>query len=559
MLLLGLATQILSQQTNTTLNRTDITLNLTEPIDTKIGFELSGEGASPGLGYPSTNLGDVNGDAVDDIAISDQDTNTVYIIYGKEGGPNSSYSISDITSDPTKGFIIWTDSDYGIGRSVSAGDFNKDGLADILVGARYFGENSGGGFPVLGSSGTPGAVFIIYGRQGNNTESLNVDWITPTNGTTLGSLIEGDSNYRLGYSVSYAGDVNGDKVDDIILGTQGNRAYIIYGKEGGIGHLNITDVDDDTTLGYYIFGDEDNDELLGGLVSSAGDVNGDGIADLLLGSPDYGNNGAVTIFYGIQGTATEATSVDVNITQGFRIFGSNDAYLPVSLNSGDLNGDGVSDVILGSYASVYVIYGKKDGGISSLNISDLTTSQGFKISANEDDYVGEFVTCTDFDGDGISDAIVGAPMNSSLYIIYGKEGGLEDVNVTNRTIDNSVGIKITGVSENQLFGIVASAGDFNGDRGKDLIIAAVAPEGSGDATIYVLYGEPPEIVEVVSKDDGLSGGQIAGIVIGAVAAVVIVVGAVLTYKKWPCRNSRAKKFAEVPQTNRTTTNPTNAV
>ena len=247
-------------------------------------------------------------------------------------------------------------------------------------------------------------------------------------------------------------------------------------------------------------------------VASAGDVNGDGRADVIVGAP-YANPSSrndAGSSYVIYGTASPS-NVDLASLEssGFRIDGAAAFdYSGYSVASaGDVNGDGRADVIVGApYAnpssrgdagSSYVIYGTASP--SNINLASLGSSSGFRIDgAAANDRSGYSVASAgDVNGDGLADVIVGAPTADppsrsnagSSYVIYGTAS---PSNVNLASLDGSSGFRIDGAAANDNSGYsVASAGDVNGDGRADVIVGAdrASPFSRSTAgSTYVIYG-----------------------------------------------------------------------
>ena len=173
----------------------------------------------------------------------------------------------------------------GGGYSVSsAGDINGDGLADFIIGA-----------PVANQG--VGEAYVIYGKQGGGYPTS----IYLTNLGDLGFTLSGGLDRSVGHSVSSAGDINGDGLADFIIGADcaaqnGGAAYVIYGKQGGgyPANIDLTNLGD---LGFTLIGTSQSGA--GFSVSSAGDINGDGIVDFIIGAPSVNQNaGAAYVIYG---------------------------------------------------------------------------------------------------------------------------------------------------------------------------------------------------------------------------------------------------------------------
>lgn len=270
-----------------------------------------------------------------------------------------------------------------------------------------------------------------------------------------------------GSSVASAGDVNGDGYDDIIIGSPFNdfkalnagRAYIFF---GGINMNTVVDVTltGDTVINFF-----------GASVSGAGDVNGDGYADVIVGA--YGNSSNKGKSYIYYGGAAMNNVADVTLSGE----AAND-YFGFSVSGAeDVNGDGYSDVIVGAYGNSsykgrsYIYF----GGAAMNNVSDVTMSGEF---AN--DYFGFSVSkAGDVNGDGYSDVITGAYGNNSstgrAYIYFGSF-----------LMDYTEDVILSGESFNNYFGSsVSGGGNINGDGYCDVIIGAKNFSlGKGKAYVY---------------------------------------------------------------------------
>ncbi len=403
------------------------------------------------FGHNVSNAGDVNNDGIDDIIVGapfyGSYKGRAYIYYG--GSPMNSGA--DVI------LIGENDWDY-FGWSVSAaGDVNNDGIADIIVGAN-------------GYNSSTGRAYIYYGGDGAIDNTVDVTM----NGET--------SSDNFGNSVSFAGDVNNDGYDDVIIGANkavsdfNGRAYIYYGGDGAID--NTVDV----TLTNISSG-----EYFGGTVSNAGDVNGDGYDDVIVGAERYNTTswyGRAYIFLG--GNGSMNTVVDLTIT------GTSQSHLgyPVSA-AGDVNNDGFDDVIVGAngYNSnvgrAYIYY----GGNSLNSVADVT----FNGEVAGDHFGVAVSNAGDINGDAYDDVIVGASEYNSeagrVYIYYGGNGSMNSV--ADLTIDGENGGDYFGYS-------VSYAADPNNDNFDDVIIGAYG-HNSNTGKSYI-YSDPlaPLPVELTS-------------------------------------------------------------
>ncbi len=273
----------------------------TSSVDTVI----NGIDVSDNMGESVSNAGDINGDGYDDVIIGARsaepgNSGEAYVLFGKAGGLGSTVNTSDLaTGGGNAGFLVTTTTPgQKLGSVSSLGDINGDGYDDIVIGANA----------AYANGGDSGAAYVIYGKSTGFDQVIDADTLASGNGST-GFRIQGPSaNAFAGYSVTSAGDINGDGLDDILFDAAGansnaGETYVIFGSNSGFGADFSTETMS-ADQGFKLSGIAVGDRL-GSSVSSAGDINGDGFDDLMVGAKDvvasgssYNGNGATYIIYG---------------------------------------------------------------------------------------------------------------------------------------------------------------------------------------------------------------------------------------------------------------------
>jgi hypothetical protein len=339
----------------------------------------------------------------------------------------------------------------------------------------------------------------------------------------------------VGYSVSGTGDINGDGIDDLIIGgpssgpTAAGASYVVFGTRNPFNAtLNLAALDG--TNGFRIDG-ENNDDRAGSSVSGAGDINGDGFRDLIIGAERSDANGTYSgasyvVFGKGGGFASSLSLSSLDGTSGFRIDGEaagNNLGNAVS-GAGDVNGDGFDDLIIGARFSrpngprsgaSYIVFGKSSAFAASLDLSTLDGSNGFKISGvNAYDDLGVSVSgAGDINGDEFGDLIIGARgaslgaiLSGASYVIFGKSSGFS-ASLDLTTLDGSNGFTFRGFSNYGLGSSVAGPGDINGDGFDDLLVGAYGAQPNGDhsGAAYVVFGGGTQPTISIAKASALEG------------------------------------------------------
>ena len=453
--------------------------------------------------------GDFNGDTIPDIVLAAvngdgpanarPDAGEAYVFLG----PFTPGQARDPAADQRDLVIYGAHTDDHLGRALTAGDFNGDGVDDIALGAPFADG------PDLARPDS-GQVYLLFGSSRWGKQVREVDLAAGDQDATVFGADADD----LAGSALHAADVNGDHSDDLIIG-----AFWADGPDNGrpnAGEVNVIYGGSDRRRVDLALGQQDEivygaeaGDLLGDEVETA-DVNGDGCADLILAATfasGPGNSrdraGETYLFLCPHAPVLDTARGEQDVT----ILGADPGdQIGHSIGAGDLNKDGFDDLLLGALSAdgpenqsdlageAYLIL----GGEHLADVIDTAAdgADALIYGAAAVDRLGRSVTMGDVNGDGFSDAVLSAPnadgRAGAVYVVYGRPKGPYPGNAGQADITVQ-GLDAEDILGHEAFGRPPLAtADMDGDGLADLLVTASSADGPGNerpdaGEAYIIY------------------------------------------------------------------------
>jgi hypothetical protein len=393
---------------------------------------VDGESGGDYFGHAVAS-GDINGDGTHDLIVGAWGNSAgglhagrVYVYYG--GSP------ADATPDLV---LSGAEEEARAGFSVASGDINNDGYDDIIVGAPG----------VAAPFGTVGRAGVYLGGASPSTVPVHVYSANPF-----------QYDKQLGYAVA-AADVNGDDYDDVVLGAPSSFS-------NGSGYVYVYSGNDLGGTALETWTDETGGDEFGNSVANAGDTDGNGVDDVIVGAPGYpagAHRGRAYLYFGQSGANMVAGPVFDGEPGGWWRLGSAVA------SAGDVNNDGYADLIAGEsqYNGAYNVAGRVRLYLGG-SAMDATEDWSIEGIAQSDKLGSAVAAAGDVNGDDIDDVLLGAPGNK----------GSAQVHLGGAPLDTAIYRRFTGSTSNDNIGTsLVTMHDMNGDGYDEFAIGAPGYNG----------------------------------------------------------------------------------
>jgi len=467
------------------------------------------------FGRSIANIGDLNGDGVNDLAVGANNDDeggdnrgAVHIMFmNTDGSVDSTAEINDST---TNGPSL-EDTDRFGNSIANIGDLDGDGVNDLAVGA-YLNDET---------SSNSGAVHIMFMNTDGSVDSTVEINDSTTNGPTIGN------GYQFGSSIANIGDLDGDGVNDLAVGThldpaggskRGTVNIMFMNTDGSV--KSTVEIDDTTTNGPTL---SDNDRF-GTSIANIGDLNDDGVDDLAVGAyyDDEGgtNRGAIhIIFMNTDGSVDSTAEINDSTTNGPSL-DDNDQWGISVTNIGDLNDDGVDDLAVGADGAehgtasmtnsligiVYIMFMNTDGSVDSTVEINSSTTNGFGDLLTKNAccfYVGTSVAnIGDLNDDGVDDLAVGATSQGTggtvfITFMVGSGTTAPTITITSSSGDSGDTVDSTTLSYTATFN--ESVSNFVVG---DITVTGTANDSSPEASNFAGSGTTYTFDVVQGSSDG---------------------------------------------------------
>jgi Ca2+-binding RTX toxin-like protein len=443
-------------------------------LATQADVRIDGAAVNDTFGEYGTSAGDFDGDGVTDLIVTNAVASSAWVVFGSASGGNVNLASPGGRAIKISGATFhWASGGQ---------DVNGDGLSDV----------------VLGDSAAE-VAYVVFGSKSHTDVDIN----------SLGAngfKMTGTAGDGLGVSVAMAPDMNGDGKGEVVVGAFGannkGAAYVVFGTAS----TSTVDVNALGSGGFRIDGASNNDGA-GSVVAAGPDMTGDGVGDVLVGSPGvkFSNRPTSGAVYVVPGKSS-AANVDLAACSVCTEIGgqASSDQLPRSLAvAGDMNGDGLGEAVVGtdfadneggSSGSAWVVFGKSSP--ATVDLAALGTG-GFRIDGEKasDQAARSLGAPGDVNGDGKADVIVGALFadargrdgSGSAYVVYGKDSA---TTVSLATLGGK-GFRMDGAAAGDNVGrSVGAGGDFNADGRPDVVAGGefAKNNGSNSGSVYVQYG-----------------------------------------------------------------------